>query len=175
MRHRKVPITTPARTIIDLAAVVPEPTLRHAVRRAQGHRRLSLPSLIEAMNGLGPRRGFAALRRIIATGHAPTRSVLEDVVFDLVLTGGFEHPDVNRPLVVAGRLVVPDFRWPNQRLILEADGAGWHDQTIDAGRQSLLERQGERVLRITWEQAVRHPESTLARVATAGAPRASAR
>jgi hypothetical protein len=171
VRHRKVPITVPARTIIDLAAVVSEQTLRQAVRRAQGHRRLSLPSLLEAMNALGPRRGFAALRRVIATGPAPTRSVLEDVVLDLLLAGGFEHPDVNKPLVVAGRRVVPDFRWPKQRLILEADGAGWHDQLIDDERQTLLEAHGERVLRVTWAQAVGRPQAVITSLAAAGAPR----
>jgi hypothetical protein len=171
VRHRKVPITVPARTIIDLAAVVSEQTLRQAVRRAQGHRRLSLPSLLEAMNALGPRRGFAALRRVIATGPAPTRSLLEDVVLDLLLAGGFEHPDVNKPLVVAGRRVVPDFRWPKQRLILEADGAGWHDQLIDDERQTLLEAHGERVLRVTWAQAVGRPQAVITSLAAAGAPR----
>ena len=126
------------------------------------------------MEQLGPRRGSAILRRIVATGPAPTRSVLEDVVLDLILAGGFERPDVNRPLMIGDRRVIPDFRWPKQRLILGADGPGWHDGSIDAERQALLESKGERVIRVTWEQAVRHPEATLARVAAAGAPRPSA-
>jgi hypothetical protein len=171
MRHRKVPITTPARTLIDLAAVVNEPTLRQAVRRAQGHRRIALPSLLRAMGRLGPRRGSATLRRIIATGAAPTKSILEDVVLDLLLAAGFEHPDVNKPLILSGRRVVPDFRWPRQHLILEADSS-WHDEALDRERQALLEAHGELVLCVTWEQAVRHPEATVARVAAAGAPRA---
>ena len=83
----------------------------------------------------------------------PTRSVLEDIVLDLLLAAGFEHPDVNKPLILSGRRVVPDFRWPRQRLVLEADGAAWHDPTLDAERQALLEAHGERVLRVTWEQA----------------------
>ena len=74
-----------------------------------------------------------------------------------------------------GRRIVPDFRWPAQRLILEADGAAWHEHRVaredDAARQALLERHGERVLRVTWRQAVARPEETLARLRAAGAPR----
>ncbi len=174
-RHHDIPVTTPARTLIDLAAVLGSRALRQAVRRAQGRRRVSLPQLLATMDRLGPRRGLAKLRRIIAGGPAPTQSVLEDRVLDLLLGGGFEHPDVNEPLVLSGRRVIPDFRWPAQRLVIEADGAVWHDHGVaredDAERQAWLEAHGERVIRITWDQAVRHPNETLTRVDAAGAPR----
>ena len=160
-RHKGIPVTTPARTLIDLAAIVNERGLRHAVRRAQGHRRISLPHLLRTLDRLGPRRGTTTLRRIIATGPAPTRSVLEDVLLDLLLAAGFEHPDVNKPIVIDGRRVVPDFRWPQHRLILEADGPGWHDRSLDAERQALLEAHGERVVRLTWEQATIHRAATI--------------
>ena len=46
----------------------------------------------------------------------------------------------------------PDFRWPEQRLVIEADGAAWHDNQLaredDAERQALLKAAGERVLRV---------------------------
>ena len=75
-----------------------------------------------------------------------------------------------RPLYVNGRKFRPDFRWPAQRLILEADGAAWHDPVLDAERQAILEAHGERVLRVTWRQAVAHPRQTIARLREAGAP-----
>ena len=100
--------------------------------------------------------------------------MLEDIVLDLLLTGGFVHPDVNKPLVVDGRRIIPDFRWPEQHLIVEADGAAWHDGKVaredDAERQALLEAAGERVVRVTWAQAVAQRAQTLARIRTAGAP-----
>jgi putative AbiEi antitoxin of type IV toxin-antitoxin system/uncharacterized protein DUF559 len=170
-RHRGIPVTTAARTLIDLAAVLNETALRQAVRRAQGLRWVSIPQLLETMDRLGSRRGTATLRRIIATGPAPTRSVLEEIVLDLLLGAGFEHPDVNEPIRVDGRRLVPDFRWPRERLIVEADGAAWHDRHMDAERQALLEAHGERVIRVTWEQATLRRSATIARVANAGAPR----
>jgi very-short-patch-repair endonuclease len=95
-------------------------------------------------------------------------------VLDLLLYGGFERPDVNAEMVFDGRRVVPDFRWPRERLVIEADSRTWHDNPVaredDAERQALLEAHGERVLRVTWSQTVAHPEQTLARVRAAGAP-----
>jgi very-short-patch-repair endonuclease len=94
---------------------------------------------------------------------------------DLILRGGCEHPQVNVPLHLAARRVIPDFRWPAQRLVVEADGAAWHDGALqredDAERQALLEALGERVLRVTWRQAVTERAQTLARLHAAGAPR----
>jgi hypothetical protein len=155
-RHRNIPVTTPARTLVDLAGVLTETALRHAVRRAQGLRRLNLHQLVKTMDRLGPRRGSATLRKVIATGPAPTRSVIEDVLLDLFLDAGLEHPDVNKPMHVSGRRVVPDFRWPKQQLIVEA-GITWHDRTLDAERRARLEAAGERVVQITWEQAILDP------------------
>jgi predicted transcriptional regulator of viral defense system len=174
-RVKGIPVTTPARTIVDLAALLNDSGLRRLVRRAQGEKRVSIPQLAEALERLGPRRGAARLRRTLATGPAPTKSELENIVLDLILRGGLAHPDVNVPLLISGRRVVPDFRWPEQRLVVEADGAAWHDnpvaRTDDAERQALLEAHGERVLRVTWAQSVTQPSQTLTRIAAAGAPR----
>lgn len=173
-RHRGVPVTRPARTLLDLAAVGGSGELRQAVRRAQGQRRVAIPQLVEVIERLGPRRGSRRLARVIAAGPAPTRSVLEDVVLDLILAAGIAHPDVNRPLLVGTRRVVPDFRWPAERLIVEADGAAWHENPIarvdDAERQALLEAHGERVVRVSWEQAIDRRSETVRRVLAAGAP-----
>jgi hypothetical protein len=169
-----IPITSPARTLVDLARVVEPKTLRRAVRESQSRNLVQLPELVRTMERLGRRRGRKALRTIIATGPAPTRSELEDVVLDLFLAGGLAHPEVNEPLWLGGRKVIPDFRWPSERLVVEADGAAWHDNKLaredDAERQALLEAAGERVVRVTWNQAVRRPTETLRRVIVAGAP-----
>ena len=54
---------------------------------------------------------------------------------------------------------------------VEADGAAWHDDPLaradDAERQAMLEAHGERVLRVTWSQAIGQPTQTLARIARA--------
>lgn len=59
-----VPITTLARTLVDLALVEPEPVVEHAVHEAENHRRLHIPAVDAAIARAGSRRaGLPALRR----------------------------------------------------------------------------------------------------------------
>jgi hypothetical protein len=166
-----VPVTSPARTIVDLAGEVSERLLKQAIRRAQALHDVEIRDILAALDRAGRRRGAARLRRLLAAHPAPTMTVLEDVVLDLILAGGLEPPDVNQPLDLDGRRVVPDFRWPAHRTIVEADGGPWHDRELsrreDAERQALLEASGERVIRVTWEQAIARPTQTLTRIRAA--------
>jgi hypothetical protein len=170
----RTPMTSPARTLVDLAACLDARQLRRAVRHAQSLKRVTLRQLAETHGRLGPRRGSAKLAAILASGPAPTRSELEDVVLDLLLDGGLPKPDVNVPLTLDGRTVIPDFRWPDRKLVVEADSTAWHDNKLaredDAERQALLEAHGERVLRVTWDDAVSRRGQTLRRVWLAFGP-----
>ena len=172
-RRHGIPTTTPARTLVDLAATLPYRSLRRAVREAQ-RQLVTIRQVLDTLDRLGPRRGSANLTKILATGPAPTRSELEDAVLDLLVGAGFQPPDVNVPLTIGNRRVIPDFRWPAQRLVIEADGAAFHDDRLtredDAERQALLEAHGERVLRVTWAQAITRRAETLERIRAAGAP-----
>ncbi len=153
-----IPVTSRVRTITDLARTEDEATVKRALRQAK---------LTERELARLPR----ALQLVSA---APTASPLEDVVLDLILKGGFAHPEVNAPYILPDRIVYPDLRWPEQRLIVEVDSRAWHTDPLaqheDAQRQAALEAAGERVLRITHAQATRNAERTLARLRAAGAP-----
>jgi very-short-patch-repair endonuclease len=67
--------------------------------------------------------------------------------------------------------VIPDFRWPDEHVVVEADGAAWHDNPIarneDTERQALLEAAGDRVVRLTWADVVGRPAQTIARIRAA--------
>jgi hypothetical protein len=172
--HKGIPTTTPARTLVDLSSLLPYKPLRRAAREAQALRLVTIGQMASALHRAGRKRGAANLARIIASGPAPTRSELEDAVLDLILAGGLAPPQINQPIKVQGRTVTPDFRWPAQRLVLEADGARWHDHKLaredDRERQAILEADGERVVRVTWDQAIGLRRQTLARIRRAGAP-----
>ena len=171
---RGIPVTTAERTLLDLAGVLPERRLRRAVRQSQFLKLTTVPSLVAVLHGPGPARGRKGLANVIATGAAPTQSMLEDVVLDLILRGGFVHPLVNEPLFIAGRRIVPDFLWPEQRLVIGADGTQHDDpfeRVADRERQAILEACDYRVIRITWAQAIGQPGRTLRRCRDAGAPR----
>ena len=118
--------------------------LRRAVREAQARELVDLAELVAP--AARPRSARAARASSADHRHRPGADALEleDVVLDLLLGGGIAHPDVNVPLRDrrAGESI-PDFRWPEQRLVVEADGAAWHDNPLaredDAERQALLE------------------------------------
>jgi very-short-patch-repair endonuclease len=174
MIRDRLPVTAPARTLLDLAAILPYLPLRRAVREAMALRRVAIRQLVDVLARRGPCRGSRAFARIISEGYTPTESVLSDIVLDLILAGGFERPEVSKPLILGGRKIVPDFRWPEQRIVVEADGAQWHDHPLarqdDAERDALLEAHGHHVIHITWDQAVTKQQQTLGRIEVAGAP-----
>lgn len=165
-------LTSPARTLLDIAADLSAQELRRTVRQAQAENRVNARQLVEVLARAGGQRGTVALRRVIADGPAPTRSELEDVVLELIRRVTTEPFEVNAMLrLPAERPIRPDFVWRDLGLVIEADGAAWHDDRLtredDAARQAVLEAHGYRVLRITWAQAVRHPRQTLDRIANA--------
>ena len=170
IRHKGIPVTTPARTLLDLAEVLPDKGLRRAVRQAQALNLAQVRQMADVLTRANGRKGAHRLAALIADGAAPTRSDLEDIVLDIVDNGGLRRPHINRRL---GR-VYPDLRWPERRLTVECDGAQWHQGKLagedDSERQARLEADGERVLRVSWQQAFFHPEQTLARMIAAGAP-----
>jgi hypothetical protein len=174
--HKGIPVTSPARTLVDLAAIVGYRDLRRAVRQALSLGHVTLGELVAILHRLEGRRGSKKLTKVVAEA-VPTRSELEDLVHDLILSGGFEAPDVNVPLFIEGRRMVPDFRWPKQGIVVEADSRQWHDNPVaraeDAERRALLEAAGEHVLSVTHSQAVADSRATVDRIRKAGAPLAT--
>ncbi len=171
-RLEGIPITTPQRTLLDLAATgASEWTLRRAVGEAEVQRRASARSLIEAIERAGPRAGSARLGAIVRPGPAPTRSVLEDRTLAFLEAHGFPRPQVNVRLAVLGGEVEADFLYPEQRLVIETDGARFHDHSLarerDAKRQARIEAAGYRVLRLTWQQLTGDGLQTVTRLRAA--------
>jgi predicted transcriptional regulator of viral defense system len=174
-RNVTIPRTTVARTLLDLADDMPDKGLRRAVRQAQALHLTNVRLIADVLTRARGRRGAHRLAALIADGPAPTRSELEDLVLGVIVDAGLMRPEINRRL---GRFY-PDLRWPEQRLTVECDSAAWHDGKLasedDALRQARLEADGERVLRVTWQQAVERPRQTVARLVAAGAPYTDAR
>jgi predicted transcriptional regulator of viral defense system len=177
VRHRRgIPVTSPARTLLDLAAVLPGYALRRAARQAQALKLVSIAELVEIAERCSGHRGAAKLRAVVVDGPAPTRSTLEDMLLDLLDGAGIERPEINVPLRLGGRTIIPDFLWRDHRLAIEADSVTWHDHKLtrenDADKQAILEAHGWRVLRVTREQVRRRPRQTVERIRAAYRARA---
>jgi very-short-patch-repair endonuclease len=164
-------VTMPARTLLDLAAVLSEKGLRSTVRRAQAQGAVSIRQILELLDRSNGHHGAAKLRAVIADGPARTRTDLEDILLDLLDAGNVERPEINAPLRFGTQTIIPDFLWRAQRVAIEADSVAWHDHKLtrehDADKQARLEAAGLRVLRITWAQITRSPQQTLARIRAA--------
>jgi hypothetical protein len=164
-------VTSVERTLLDLAAVLPERALRRAARQAQAHRLVAVRHILEICDRCNGHPGVAKLRGVVADGPTATRSVLEDDLLDLLDGAGIERPETNATLRCGGRTIIPDYLWRDRRLAIEADSVTWHEHKLvrenDADKQAILEANGYRVLRITREQTRRQPHQTLQRVRAA--------
>ncbi len=170
VRHG-IRVTTPARTLLDLAAVLPERALRRIARRAQAQRAVSIRQILELLERADGHHGAERLRAVIADGPTPTRSDLEDILLDLLDQANIERPEINAPLRFGAETITPDYLFRAQRVAIEADSVTWHEHKLtrerDAEKQAQLEAIGLRVLRITWRQITRSPQQTLARIRAA--------
>lgn len=170
-RRDNILITSPARTLLDLAAEMTPKALRRMVRQSFAEGIVSVRQLTEILDRSRDHPGAARLRALLSDGYVPTRSELEDRALDVLASAGIDRPDVNAQLVLDGRRIRPDLLWRDRNVIIELDGAAWHDDPLtgadDADKQAILEAAGHRVLRITWRQLVDHPRQTIARIGTA--------
>jgi very-short-patch-repair endonuclease len=151
--HRGIPITTPARTIIDLAHTLTGRPLEHALDLAEQR---NLIDFGEFKRRPVP-RSLQAVLSLYAAGATPTRSELEERFLKLCDDHGISRPNVNTR--IEGREV--DFAWPDRRLIVEVDGYAYHRSPTafedDRERDVNLVLAGWRVLRFTWAQITRRP------------------
>jgi very-short-patch-repair endonuclease len=156
-----IPVTTVARTLLDLAADLPRPQLERAMNEAD-IRRLGDCTPLSALIDRYPRRaGTATLRAILASKYptgAPTRNDFEAFFLDFLRDHDLPRPFVNHQVPAAGEC---DFVWPQHRLIVEVDGYETHGTRqsfeADRARDRALQVAGWRVVRVTWRELLEQP------------------
>jgi hypothetical protein len=153
-----IPVTSPPRTIFDLAALVKPRQLERAFNELEVRGltdALSAPDLLERYPG---RRGAAALRALLASGEPGgiTRRELEEGFVELLDAHGLPRPRLNATLSLRGRFFEVDCMWRRERLIVELDGRAVHGTRrafeADRERDRILQAEGWRVTRVTWRQ-----------------------
>lgn len=167
-RHDGIPVTVPARTILDLAASgVSGRALERAADEAERLRLCDEDELAATIARHGGRAGTGVLKRLLReheVGSTLTRSELEELFLALCRDRGLPAPLVNVKLL--GLTV--DFLWPGGALVVEVDGRARHDTRRgfqdDRDRDSLLAAQGYRTLRFTWWDVTRRPAVVADRV-----------
>ena len=161
--ERRVPITTPPRTLFDLAAVIPRIQVERAIHEADVRRHndpLSLPDLVRRYPR---RRGATTIMAILRDGARRTRRELEARFLAFLERAGLPKPEVNAYILIAGRWIECDCVWREARVIVELDGREVHDTAFaferDRARDRSLQARGWRTVRVTWRQLEDDPEA----------------
>lgn len=163
-----IPVTTPARTLLDLAEVLPARSMARAVEEAQVLGHVTRASLRELLTRARGRRGAAPLGVVLDHDRdvALTRSEAEQRLRDLLRRGGLK-PRFN--VRIAGYEV--DVLFESAGLVVEVDGFAFHAGRAaferDRRRDADLQAAGLRVMRVTWRQLTEEPEAVLVRIVRA--------
>ncbi len=159
---RGIPVTSPARTLVDLAAVVDAQTLARAAHEA-GIRHHTTPDQVEAV--LEQRRnspGAAKLRAVLRGETPVTLSKLERAFLQLLRQAGLPLPQTNRP---AGSKRV-DCRWPDHHLTVELDSYRYHRSRHaweqDRQREREAYARDDQFRRYTHHDVIENPQPMLA-------------
>jgi very-short-patch-repair endonuclease len=162
-----IPITTPARTLLDLAMVLSAHDLERALARAlRGG--VEEGQILTLLARYPKRPGARLLRSLLdAENLVFTRSHAEEAFLAIVQRGGLPKPETN----VRVRGFEVDFFFRAARLIIEVDGATYHSAPAaverDHNRDQALFLAGYTVLRFIWKEVDQRPDRVLAKVAGA--------
>ncbi len=168
-----IPVTSPARTLVDLGSVVPAVLVSRSVNHAL---RLMLTTIVELQLvadrvGRHGRSGAGVLRRVLdgkVAEHQLMESPLESDFLDLCIVHGLPAPSVQHPVRVNGRDRRLDVAWPSVKLCVELLGYEHHGQRErfeeDRRRTNDLQLAGWTVLEFTADDVRRRGSRTISLV-----------
>ncbi|MEZ5077012.1 MAG: type IV toxin-antitoxin system AbiEi family antitoxin domain-containing protein [Solirubrobacterales bacterium] len=163
----EVPVTSVARTALDLAARVRRSSVRRLLQRTEELGVFDLPDFESILARNRGHRGIKPLRRELAVYKPPpfTRSGLEERFFELVLEHRLPRPATN--YVEAGYEL--DAYWPELRFAVELDVYETHGSRLsfeeDRLRHENLKLAGVEMIRVTGPRLDREPRRVLDRIA----------
>jgi very-short-patch-repair endonuclease len=168
LRHG-LPVTRPARLLLDLATEISDRRLELALDELLVARQVRLADITELLTRVAHHRGRRRLARLLEHHRGPmlTRSEAEERLLALIRAAELPEPEVNAQL---GGYEV-DFLWRTQRFALEVDGFRFHSGRgafeRDRRKDQRLRALGVDAMRTTWRQLEEEPYALIARIAAA--------
>jgi hypothetical protein len=164
-RQLGVPVTSPARTVLDVTPRLAEKPLRRFMRDARLTHTLNLSDLAELLDRHPHHPATGRLKPFLdPRAGGPTRSEFEDAFVEFARRYGLPAPITNTR--VHG--YEADALFPEERLIVELDGAEFHLDRYafesDRDRDADLLAVGYVTVRITWERLKKQPAREAARL-----------
>ena len=157
-------VTSSERTLVDMATEVREAVVDDALESAI---RLGHTTAAHVLEHLDGRPGTAVVRELLARRGVgrPRGSVLEGVFLRLVRRAGLPEPVRQHPVPTPDTTYYIDFAYPDRRVAIEVDGRDVHSRRevfdSDRRRQNYLVLLGWTILRFSWSDVTKHPESVL--------------
>jgi very-short-patch-repair endonuclease len=161
-----IPVTTVARTLLDLAENLHPQRLHDALEQSLRIDAFDLDALHAAIDRNPGRHGIRSLTDALTKLPDVAPALWSGLEHDLArrLRAATDLPQPLTNVVVEGETV--DFFWPNRKLIVETDGDRYHrlasDRAADARRDRKLTRAGYTVLRVTGSEFNADPDRIIA-------------
>jgi hypothetical protein len=174
--HRRVPVTSVNRTLIDYGSKVPKILVARAVEHAILRGLTTEGALRRRLYQVGGPGcpGSGTLRRVLdeRPKGKPARSGFEVITLDVLREAGMKDWLRNYTVTVEGVPVAEiDLADPERMIAVEPNGARWHSTRRaverDRKRIALLRSLGWNVIETDWDEVIRHPERLIARVRAA--------
>jgi very-short-patch-repair endonuclease len=164
-----IPVTTPARTLLDISETLGAREVEQALAKALRMNLVTREEMCQMVERHPRHPGARLLRQLLDAEGGPsfTRSEAEEKLLEITRSARLPAPELN--VKVLGHEV--DFLWRNARLVAEVDGYAFHASRIsfaaDRQRDAELTAAGYRVLRFTWEDLTDHRLATAVRLGQA--------
>lgn len=175
----RLPLTSPARTLLDIAPLLNDRELERAFDEGLVRRIVRTRDIADVIGRHKRNPGAARLAKLLGRRGSPTitRSQAEERFLALIRAAEVDSPRINVRL--HGYEV--DFLWRERRLVVEVDGYTYHSSRSaferDRRKDAVLRAAGFDVIRVTWLQMQDEPYAVISRLAQALAraePRAAA-
>lgn len=172
-RRGGVPLTSPARTIVDCAGILDPGELAGLIEQAAVEGLLDVVAIDRILDG-PRRRNSKRLLRAIAPWRRYRRGIklrsrMEAKLLPLLTEAALPIPQTNAKLRLAGKVYEVDFLWREQKLVVETDGGRFHDNPAagerDSNRNRVLAEAGYQLPRLGWEDLRDRPEQTMREIA----------
>jgi len=171
-----IPITTPARTVFDLAGVVAAGRTERALDDFLKRNLCTLTQVQQVFFALARRgrRGTVTMRSLLdarGEGYVAPASELERVARAVFEEHGLAMPDFEVDLGSEAWIGRVDCYWREERLVVELDSRLHHtvlsDRESDRRRDNELMAAGWRVIRVTWSDLRDEPAKVVGLIRSA--------
>jgi very-short-patch-repair endonuclease/predicted transcriptional regulator of viral defense system len=165
-----IPVTSVARTLLDLAGVLSPADLEVAIDRAERSNLLDLNAVVDVLERASGKKGASALKRVVAAYESSTQKSELERSFKRLLRPASDIPSPFFNALTDGETGTHevDALWENHKLAVQLDGFAFHrtrrDREKDALSDADLELAGHRVMRLTWDDVTVNGERTLRRL-----------